>query len=295
MDYFLRNDQVELRVSSLGAEIQSFKDQEGLEYIWQGDPAYWSGRAPHLFPICGSLRENQAFYQEKLLKMPRHGLVRKKEFQVLEADESRLIFSIKPDSDMLEAYPFYFELRVVYRLQGTTCSLTYQIYNQDQEPLPFFIGGHPAFICPLLADEDFSDYELDFCKNLDLSYPTCLPSGLIDRKKRSPLPLENGRLSLSYQLFDQDSLIFENLESKKVTLRSKKSGHGLEVSFKDFAHLILWTSANQGPFLAIEPWSGLSMDTEESDNFAERKGLAFVQPGQMKSYAYDIKIIEKEV
>lgn len=33
---------------------------DGLEYLWQGDAEYWSGQAPILFPICGSIRDNKA-------------------------------------------------------------------------------------------------------------------------------------------------------------------------------------------------------------------------------------------
>ena len=34
-------------------------------YLWQGDPEYWSGQAPVLFPICGSVRNGQVQYHLK--------------------------------------------------------------------------------------------------------------------------------------------------------------------------------------------------------------------------------------
>lgn len=291
MEYQLENQYLKLRVSSLGAEIQSLKDQEDVEYIWQGDATYWSGRAPHLFPICGGLRDNQAFYRKERLSMPRHGLVRKREFSLQKQTDQELVFSIQPDPDMLEAYPFYFEFRVLYFLENKTLRVSYQVYNKDQELLPFFVGGHPAFRCPLVAGEDFEDYELLFSQDFKATYPACLKDGLTDQSSQSPFPLKDARIQLSYDLFDQDSLILTNIPAKKVDLRSTRSDHGLSLTYHDFDHLILWTSHNQGPFLALEPWNGLSTDLAESDDFEDKAGLMKVPVGQMRQFSYDISIL----
>ncbi|MFQ7855855.1 MAG: hypothetical protein ACLRIS_12690 [Flavonifractor plautii] len=47
------------RVETLGGELVSYRDERGLEYIW-GDPAYWPGRNPLLFPIVGMLKEERS-------------------------------------------------------------------------------------------------------------------------------------------------------------------------------------------------------------------------------------------
>ncbi|MBQ2308518.1 MAG: aldose 1-epimerase family protein, partial [Clostridia bacterium] len=44
----IKNEHLTATVSTLGAELQSLCDKDGKEYIWQGDPAVWSGRAPIL-------------------------------------------------------------------------------------------------------------------------------------------------------------------------------------------------------------------------------------------------------
>ncbi len=79
----LKSEQLSVQFNSFGGALSSIKDAEGLEYLWQGDATYWSGQAPVLFPICGSLREDTALYidekgQERKGNIPRHGLVRKK-------------------------------------------------------------------------------------------------------------------------------------------------------------------------------------------------------------------------
>ena len=67
---------------SKGATLHSIKDNDGVEYLWEGNPEYWSGQAPVLFPICGSIRDDKAqIGNRKQTNMPRHGIVRKKEFK----------------------------------------------------------------------------------------------------------------------------------------------------------------------------------------------------------------------
>ena len=54
----LKNNDLEVCFKELGGELTSIKDQDGIEYLWQGDAQYWSGQAPVLFPICGSVRND---------------------------------------------------------------------------------------------------------------------------------------------------------------------------------------------------------------------------------------------
>ena len=51
-------------------------------------------------PICGSLREDTALYiddkgQESKGKIPRHGLVRKKEFELVEQTDNSVTLQLK--------------------------------------------------------------------------------------------------------------------------------------------------------------------------------------------------------
>lgn len=47
MTVIIQNDQLIAEIAEHGAELISLKSKEhGLEYIWQGDPAYWGRHAP---------------------------------------------------------------------------------------------------------------------------------------------------------------------------------------------------------------------------------------------------------
>ena len=39
----------------MGAELQTLRDLRRRDYLWNGDAAWWTGRAPILFPIVGAL------------------------------------------------------------------------------------------------------------------------------------------------------------------------------------------------------------------------------------------------
>ena len=45
----IKNDQLTVEISSLGAELQSIKDANGNEYLWDGDPEYWGRHTKLIF------------------------------------------------------------------------------------------------------------------------------------------------------------------------------------------------------------------------------------------------------
>ena len=56
MQFELKYGEAKGIVETHGGELVSFQDKEGKEYIWSGDPAYWTGRNPNLFPVVGNLK-----------------------------------------------------------------------------------------------------------------------------------------------------------------------------------------------------------------------------------------------
>ena len=53
----LKNGQLAICVAELGAELQSVKDNEGREYLWQAG-AEWPRHSPILFPIVCSVNND---------------------------------------------------------------------------------------------------------------------------------------------------------------------------------------------------------------------------------------------
>lgn len=72
MEITLRKGGLEARADPMGGELVSLRDGT-YEYIWNGDPAYWSGRNPILFPIVGALRDGTVRIGQTAFHMARHG------------------------------------------------------------------------------------------------------------------------------------------------------------------------------------------------------------------------------
>lgn len=294
----LKSDQLQVQFQTFGGALSSIKDKDGVEYLWQGDPTYWSGQAPVLFPICGSVRNDTVVYENKdgsheIGKIPRHGLVRKKEFDLVEQTDNSVTFAIEDTDEMYENYPYHFRLEITYIMTGKTIRTQYKIYNKETErTMPYFIGGHPGFNCPLLADEVYEDYYLEFEEPETCSVPKSFPeTGMLDFKDRSSWLDNQKELDLNYDLFSYDAVTLDELESRKVALRSRKHDKGLRLHFEEFPNLIVWSTLNKGPFIALEPWSGLSTSLEEGDRLEEKKDVRILKPGDFDQVGFDIEIL----
>lgn len=294
----LKSDQLNVEFQTLGGALSSIKDKEGVEYLWQGDPTYWSGQAPVLFPICGSVRNDTVLYDnedgsQKEGKIPRHGLVRKKEFTLVEQTDNSVTFAIEDDEEMYANYPYHFRLEITYTVTGKTIRTQYKIYNKESEKsMPYFIGGHPGFNCPLLDDEVYEDYYLEFEKPETCTVPKPFPeSGMLDLKDRNSWLNNQKEIDLNYDFFSYDAVTLDELGSRTVALRSRKHDKGLKLDFKEFPNLIVWSTLNKGPFIALEPWSGLSTSIEEGDRLEDKKDVKIIKPSDFDQIGFDIEIL----
>lgn len=79
------------------------------------------------------------------------------------------------------------------------------------------------------------------------------------------------------RLFETDAIILDELQSRAISLISKNSGTGVTLSYPEFPYLILWSSANHGNFVALEPWMGLSTCSDEDDVFEHKRNVQSVK------------------
>ena len=293
MEYTLKNKKLTVVFESKGATLHSIKDNDGVEYLWEGNPEYWSGQAPVLFPICGSIRDDKAqIGNRKQTNMPRHGVVRKKEFKCVEQTENSILFEIESNEEMLAQYPYEFKLGINYILEGKKITTRYIIENKDKEIMPFQIGGHTGFHCPLYKEESYEDYELVFEQKETCTVPTPVTeTGLIDMEHRSEFLKDTDTLPLKHDLFSVDAVILDQLKSRAVTLKSKKHNKGIRIDFNQFPYLILWSTAKEADFVALEPWIGLSTCSDEGDKFEEKRNIQYAQAGEVKEYEFHINIL----
>lgn len=287
----LSNRDLTAEIAPEGAQLMSLRAADGVEYLWQRDPAYWSGCAPVLFPIVGALRNGKTKINGNWYAMKQHGLARHRVFQVDKQSESRAVFTLKADEESKREYPFEFVLRVEYSLVENILSTVFMVENAGDVSMPYAVGGHPAFNVPLLSGERFEDYEVRFEKKETADCPRIAEGGLIDvfhvLKHFEHIDI----LPLRHELFAEDALVFENLSSRTVRLVSRISGRGVEMDFSQFPMLGIWSARNQGPFVALEPWAGCATRTDEGDEFIEKHAMRTLNPGENECLGFSVRIL----
>lgn len=135
MMHGIKNYALSILVDEQGGEVKSLKDRSGREYIWQGHPESWGGCSPVLFPICGSLRNNQALLANgKSAVLNRHGFARKMMYQCEFANEGKAQFQLSSNEDTLAAYPYPFTLTIQYELAGNSYKTgVFRLYGRRPE------------------------------------------------------------------------------------------------------------------------------------------------------------------
>jgi galactose mutarotase-like enzyme len=109
------NDKLSVRISEKGAELQSVQSN-GIEYLWQADPAFWAKHSPVLFPFIGELKDGKYIFQGTEYKMPRHGFARDKVFATEQTSDASAIFILYSDKESVDMYPFTFIFKIEYKL-----------------------------------------------------------------------------------------------------------------------------------------------------------------------------------
>lgn len=286
----IKSNEITVQCLREGAMLHSLV-KNGREYLWQGDEKYWAGQAPVCFPIAGVLRNGKALAFGKECSMKRHGVARINPFEIDKQGPNHVAF-VQHSSERTKAeFPFDYCLEIKYTVVKSTVTTQYTVYNTGSERLPFVIGGHPAFNCPVDGDEAFEDYSVIFDKPIN---EECLRpdvhTGLIDVSKRFKAFDAPGRIDMKHSLFVDDAMVFDGIESKSALLIGRNK-RGVRLDYHDFDNLLVWSSANSGPFVALEPWTGISTCSDEDCVFENKRGMTVLEAGEQASFKFKITLI----
>lgn len=278
MNHKISNGIITLEVAETGAEMMSVK-KDGGEYLWQGDPEFWSGRACNLFPICGRLTDGKYTYKGNTYEMVLHGFAKLSEFVLKEQTENKLVFSLKSNDEIKKIYPFDFEYTVTYTLNGETVNMEYSVENSGTEPMYFAFGGHPGFNVPLNGEGKFEDYYVEFAEATNpekLIFEKCYMA-----KGTKPYELINGvRLNLKHDLFCNDAIFLTNV-SKKVTLASDKTNRSVTVEYPNMQYVGFWHKPDScAPYVCIEPWMSVPAYYNVIDDLETKRDMTKLEPGK---------------
>jgi galactose mutarotase-like enzyme len=271
----LDSGQLRVAVDPQGAQLSILQDARGRHFLWDGNPAFWSGRAPILFPIVGALNGDEFRWRGRTYSLAKHGFARRRRFEVASVDANAARFRLRPDDETRAVYPFEFELDVDFVLCDNALNVTATARNTGADVMPASLGFHPAFRWPLPGGSSRATHVIDF-EHAEPAPIRRLDSAGLLKPDALPTPLQGSQLSLRDDLFEADALIFDHLASRRVRYHGE-TGPRITVSFPDATHLGIWTKPGAG-YVCIEPWHGVADRADFTGEFDTKPGVHVVQP-----------------
>lgn len=289
MEFKIKNEFLELTVSSHGAEKQSLVSSDGINYLRDIDQ-YWNRKAPLLFPIVGKLLHLKTYINNKEYHMNQHGFLRDQEFELYEQKENEITLVNTYNEETLKMYPFEYKVYVTYTLNGKSVETKLTVENNDCQVIPFNYGGHPGFRCPLYKGEAFEDYSVIFEKEENFDAPLVIPqTGTLDFDHT--VKYSNIKdLKLEYKYFETDAIVIPKIKSRSVKLVNKDN-KGIKFDFNGFSTLAIWTKPN-APFVCLEPWIGYADKYNSNYQFIEKDDIIFLNQNDTFTVAYSITILD---
>lgn len=274
---------LEIKAKPEGAELTSIK-KDGIEKLHDGKE-FWNRQSPILFPIVGKLKDNKAIIDDKVCEMGQHGFARDMKFEVVKDEPNEKEYVLKANEETLKRYPYLFKLTVKYHVKDDTLTVSYEVENTDTKNIFFGIGAHPAFKC----DYSTEKYYLEFEKEENEIGILQLEGGLISKARLKEEILDENRIYLTKNIFEEDAIIMQNIQSNKIYLKEvDKEEPILEFDFTGFPYLAIW-SKKGAPFVCIEPWYNTADYKESTGIFEEKQKIIGLNPKEKFKCKYKIK------
>lgn len=265
----LTHNNMTLKINKFGAEMKSFTIVNE-EFLWN-KKEYWNKTSPILFPFIGFLRDGSYMINGRQYNLEtKHGFARDYEFDVFEKSDNYVKFKLSHNEETLKKYPFKFNLFIEYILNEKGFDIKYEVENLNNDSMYFQIGAHPAFV--IENDFEASSY-LEFEKEEISKRFHLNDEGFILEKVPFFETLEDKKnLNILDKYFDNDTLIFDDIKSKYIKLKSTKSNKEIKIIFENFPYLAIWKN-KKAPYICIEPWYGVSEFIGVSKDITEKKGI----------------------
>jgi galactose mutarotase-like enzyme len=283
----ISNDRLTVEVSALGAEMQTLVSQDGRSWLWNGDPAFWTGRAPILFPIVGKAPDNRIRVNGTPYEMAQHGFARRSEFSLAAATQTSCRYELATSEGTRAVYPFDFLLAVGYALDDNRLTVSAEVTNRGSEAMPFGFGFHPAFLWPLPgAEGKLHKVVLDNGAEPEM---VRLKDGLVG-EGTLPSPFTKGQVTLDHRHFDADAMIFPEGAGEGLTV-SAEGGPSLHFTFENLPNIALWSKpGTAAPFLCVEPWHGMAAKLGSSGEISERPYGNLLAAGQSVRFSWSVDL-----
>ena len=284
----ISNDFLTATFSQKGAELQSLRrTADGHEYLWHGDAAFWGGHSPILFPATGRPWNETVRLAGEAWHMPKHGLVRARQWQVEAAGANEVTFVCTSTVADFALFPFSWQLRVTYRLVDRTLQAHMAVTNTGGTTLWFQAGGHPA-----IATDPWN--EADGCGGYiglegQAAYFRLVGEQGCWLPEEHAVPTDaDGLMPITPHTFDADALIFPEGQVQAVTVYNRARCAVARVASSAPVWL-LWAPAGKCcPFVCAEPWYGLCDAVGFEGELPQRPYIQHAEAGETWHGGYEI-------
>jgi galactose mutarotase-like enzyme len=259
----------------------------------------WEGKAPLLWPATGrtflaGAKEgaNGAApmgwqWQGQTYAMPIHGFARDLPWKVAKGStgshSAGLVLVDSPATRRL--YPFGFELRTGYAVQGSALTITELVRaaSSNQGPMPFSMGNHITFKVPLAPGGEARKVLLATPASRQIvTDENGRPTGAIgDAAYRNPVPLKSlpVRKAVSLGGYPAGQTWAELKDPSGLSVRISHHGSALPAGTPVLFNL--WGDV-EGGFFSPEPWVG------KQNSLATGDGAIRLRPGE--SYTWTVQV-----
>lgn len=276
------------RINLFGAELTSLTDMQGHEMMSDGDPAFWRGRAPLLFPVVGQLRGDAYRHNGQSYSMEKHGFARRSDFTLREHEDNKAVLTLCANDVTRRIYPFDFKLKMTFEVLQNALLMTAQISNKGDCDMPFSFGFHPAFAWPLPYGENA--HKIIFEKDEPAPIRRIgIEPGLIEPALHDS-PVDGNILTPRFAHFENDAMIWDELNSRSLTWGDPASTH-LQIEFPDTRWLGIWQKPG-AKYLCIEPWAGMADPVGFDGDFTEKPGVMKLLPDESHSFRMNVKLCQ---
>ena len=281
----IANACLNVEVSSLGAELRTLTTADGRSWLWNGDAAWWSGRAPILFPMVGKAPDNRITIDGEAYELAQHGFARRSEFALVASDATSCRYELAASDATRAVYPFEFLLALTYGLDGRTLTVSAEVGNRDTRPMPFGLGFHPAFVWPLPGAAGKA-HTVTLANGAEPALVR-VEGGLVKPQKLAS-PFQAGRLVLAPAQFEADAMIFPEGAGTALTYAANE-GPALSFTFDNLPNLALWQKPGAS-FICIEPWHGTAAELGGSGDLAKRPYSVTLEPGGQARFGFTVEL-----
>lgn len=270
----ISNHHLSVDIAPLGAELQAIVTPDGADWLWNGDPQWWSGRAPLLFPVVGKSPGGEVEIGGRTYPMQPHGFARRTVFETVAEHQDRVTLMLKPSAETRRSFPFEFFLSASYALDRATLIATVEVGNLDAREMPFGFGFHPALRWPLpggagkrhtvrLGDAEEPPFQL-----LD-------GDGLILPEAHAS-PFVKGEMAPEPAQFEHDALLFPSGIGSRATF-GVEGGPSVALAWTNLPNFGIWQKPG-APYLCLEPWHGMAARVGAGKAMLARPGTVVLPP-----------------